>query len=47
MDRADRLTENLGAANIELTAAEVTALDAALDRIPMSAVYGGAPVIQK
>jgi aryl-alcohol dehydrogenase-like predicted oxidoreductase len=45
--RPERLTENLGAANVELTAAEVAALDEALDRIPMSEVYGGAPVIQK
>lgn len=45
--KPERLTENLGAANVELTVAEVAALDAALDRIPMSAVYGGAPVMQK
>ena len=45
--KPERLTENLGAADVKLTAAEVTALDAALDWIPMSAVYGGAPVIQK
>lgn len=45
--KPERLTENLGAANVELTDAEVAALDAALDRIPMSAVYGGAPVMQK
>lgn len=45
--KPERLTENLGAAEVELTAAEVAVLDAALDRIPMSEVYGGAPVIQK
>lgn len=45
--KLERLTENLGAANIELTAAEVAMLDRTLDRIPMSEVYGGAPVIQK
>lgn len=45
--KPERLTENLGAADVKLTAAEVAALDDALDRIPMSAVYGGAPVIQK
>lgn len=45
--KPERLTENLGAADVELTAAEVAVLDAALDRIPMSEVYGGAPVIQK
>ena len=45
--KPERLTENLGAAEVELSAAEVAALDAALERIPMSEVYGGAPVIQK
>lgn len=45
--KPERLTENLGAADVELSAAEVAALDAALDRIPMSQVYGGAPVNQK
>lgn len=40
----DRLTENLGAADVHLSAAEVAALDEALNRIPMSAVYGGAPI---
>ena len=45
--KPERLTENLGAAEVKLTAAEVAALDAALARIPMSEVYGGAPVIQK
>lgn len=45
--KPERLTENLGAAEVELTAAEVAVLDAALDQISMSEVYGGAPVIQK
>ena len=45
--RPERLTENLGAADVALSAEEVAALDGALDRIPMSEVYGGAPVIQK
>lgn len=45
--KPERLTENLGAADVKLTAEEVAALDAALNRIPMSEVYGGAPVIQK
>lgn len=45
--KSERLMENLGAADVTLSAAEVAALDAALDRIPMSEVYGGAPVIQK
>lgn len=45
--KPERLTENLGAADVVLSAAEVAALDAKLDQIPMSEVYGGAPVIQK
>lgn len=45
--KPERLTKNLRAAEVELSDAEVAALDAALDRIPMSEVYGGAPVIQK
>lgn len=45
--KKERLTENLGAADVELSAAEVAALDEALDRIPMSEVYGGVPVVQK
>lgn len=44
--RVERLTENLGAADVELSAAEVSALDDALAQIPMSEVYGGAPVLQ-
>ena len=39
--RLDRLRENAGAASILLTDAEVAALDSALDRIPMSQVFGG------
>lgn len=42
--KPDRLTENLGAAGVHLSAAEVAALDETLDRIPMSEVYGGAPI---
>ncbi len=45
--KPERLTENLRAADVKLTAAEVAALDAALDQIPMSEVYGGASVLQK
>lgn len=45
--KPERLTENLGAADVKLSATEVAALDAALDRIPMSEVYGGASVVQK
>lgn len=45
--RSERLTENLGAADVKLSAEEVSILDKALDRIPMSEVYGGAPVTRK
>lgn len=45
--KPERLTENLGAADVKLSAAEVAALDAALNQIPMSQVYGGAPVVKK
>lgn len=40
-----RLQENAGAAEVRLTAREVTELDRALDTIPMSAVFGGSRVI--
>ena len=39
--KPDRLTENLGAAEIELTADEVQKLDNALEHMTMSAVFGG------
>ena len=42
--KLSRLTENAGAADVNLSTAEVQALDDALDKIDMSAVYGGAPV---
>ena len=42
-----RLIENAGSADVELTAAEVKALDDALDNMEMSAVYGGAPIKEK
>ena len=45
--KAYRLLENLGAADIELTAGEVTKIDKALDEMTMSAVYGGTKVVQK
>jgi hypothetical protein len=35
------MLENAGSADVKLTPEEVLALDQALDRIPMSAVYGG------
>lgn len=36
-----RLKENAQAADVTLTASEAAAIDAALDAIPMSGVYGG------
>ena len=42
--KRDRLVENLGAADVELTAAEVASIDAALDAMDMSDVYGGTTV---
>ena len=42
--KLSRLAENAGAADIDLSAAEVQALDDALANMEMSAVYGGAPV---
>lgn len=44
--RPDRMRENAGAADILLTAAEVQKLDAALDGMEMSDVFGGTKVIK-
>lgn len=45
--RPDRLRENLGAAAVVLTAAEVSAIDRALDGMEMSAVFGGSQIVGK
>ena len=42
--KLSRLKENAGAADVNLSAAEIQALDDALDKIDMSAFYGGAPI---
>lgn len=42
-----RLKENIGAADIHLTKQEVADIDAALDKIPMSQVFGGSKVESK
>ena len=42
--KVSRLRENLGAASIELTAAEVAAIDEALNGMTMSSVFGGSAV---
>lgn len=39
-----RLKENIGAADIRLTAEKVQAIDDALAAMPMSEVFGGSPV---
>ena len=39
--KPERMAENAGAASVALTAAEVQALDGALDKMEMSAVFGG------
>lgn len=44
--KPDRMRENAGAADIQLTAAEVQTLDAALDGMEMSDVFGGTKVIK-
>lgn len=42
--KLNRLQENAGAADIELTQVEVAALDAALEHMEMSAVFGGSQI---
>ena len=42
-----RLKENIGAADIHITPEEITAIDRALDTMPMSEVYGGTKVIKQ
>ena len=45
--KIERLAENLGAANIELSTDEVKALDNALDNMEMSDVFGGTKMSKK
>lgn len=44
--RLCRLKENFGAADIVLTKEETAQIDTALDKMPMSGVFGGSPVVQ-
>lgn len=44
--KLERLKENAGAVEIKLSAEEVKALDASLDRMEMSAVFGGSKIIK-
>lgn len=41
-----RLKENIGAADVHLSAEEVRAIDAELDTMEMSEVFGGSPIIR-
>lgn len=45
--KLDRLRENAGAADIRLSAPEVRDLDEALNRVKMSAVFGGSKIVEK
>lgn len=45
--KPERLAENAGAAEIQLSAAEVEELDRALDGMEMSQVFGGSQIVQK
>ncbi|WP_125143650.1 aldo/keto reductase [Clostridium transplantifaecale] len=45
--KISRLTENAGAADIELTADEVRMLNKALDGMELSGVFGGSPMAKK
>lgn len=45
--KSERLKENADSADIELTGAEVKAIDDALDAMEMSAVFGGSKVVGK
>lgn len=45
--KEERLLENAGAADIELTKDEVDKIDQLLDKIPMSDVFGGSKIVTK
>lgn len=44
--KTERMKENAGSADIELTESEVAALDKALDKMKMSEVFGGSKVVK-
>ena len=44
--KSDRLIENAGAADIELTPEELARIDCALNHMKMSAVFGGAAIVK-
>ena len=45
--KLSRLTENAGAADVILSAEEVTAIDRALDGMKMSQVFGGSRIVKQ
>lgn len=45
--KPERISENAGSAEIHLTAEDMTAIDEALERISMSAVFGGSAIKSK
>ena len=45
--KVERLRENAGAAEVELSGAEVEELDRALDGMEMSQVFGGSQIVRK
>ncbi|MGI6218224.1 MAG: aldo/keto reductase, partial [Coriobacteriales bacterium] len=45
--KVERLKENAGAADVKLSAEEVSKIDSMLDQIPMSDVFGGTKVTAK
>lgn len=45
--KSERLIENLGAAEVKLTAGEIAAIDKALDAMEMSQVFGGSNIAEK
>ena len=45
--KLSRLTENLGSAEIVLTAQEIAEIDKALDEMAMSDVFGGAKIVKR
>jgi aryl-alcohol dehydrogenase-like predicted oxidoreductase len=45
--KIERMKENAGAADVKLSADEVSAIDQALDTMPMSAVFGGTSIVKK
>lgn len=45
--KLERLQENAGTANVELTAGEVQALDEAMDQMEMSEAFGGSRIVKQ